>query len=51
VVLADQGQDVIKIYGEMGCKCLILKTWDCRGGVSWLNGGGFSFWGGKKCLV
>jgi len=33
---------------KMGCKCLILKTWDCRGGVSWSNGGGFSLWGMKN---
>jgi hypothetical protein len=34
---------------NMGCQCLILKTWGCRGGVSQLNDGGCSFWGGRKC--
>jgi len=32
----------------MGRKHLFLKTWGCRSGVSQLNGGYRSLWGGRK---
>jgi len=33
---------------NMGCKCLILKTWGCKAGVSQLNGGGCSLYSDRK---
>jgi hypothetical protein len=37
-----------RLIEKIGCKCLILKTWGCRGGVSRLNGNGCSLWSGQK---